>query len=56
MQQQAEKTNLMGSIAVPMVDLLFILFEFSCFAYVDLASALLVRLNPNQSNRRLAVQ
>ena len=37
-------------------DLLFILFEFRHFAHVDLASALLVWSNPNQSNRRLAVQ
>ena len=37
-------------------DLLFILFGFSCFGYVELASALLVLSNANQSNRRSAVQ
>ena len=39
-----------------MADLLFILFIFSCFSYVEMASALLVWLNPNQSNRRSAEQ
>ena len=37
-------------------NLLFILFGLSCFANVELASALLVSLNPNQSNKRSAVQ
>ena len=37
-------------------DHLFILFRFRYFAYVELASALLVWSNPNQSNRKSAVQ
>ena len=37
-------------------DLLFILFGFSCFAFVELAIPLLVWSNPNQSNRMSAVQ
>ena len=36
-------------------DLLFDLFGFSCFTYVELATDLLVWLDPNQSNRRSAV-
>ena len=35
-------------------DHLFILFGFNCFTYVDLATALLVWSNPNESNRRSA--
>ena len=38
-----------------MADLLFIMFGFSCFAYVELTSALLVWTNPNKSNRKSAV-
>ena len=37
-------------------DLLYILFWFSCFAYVEWTTVLLVWSNPNQSNRRSAVQ
>ena len=37
-------------------DLPFILFAFSCFAYAGCRTVLLVRLNPNQSRRRSAVQ
>ena len=51
----SDNTNLRGCITVPMADILFILFGFSCFAYIELASALLVWLNPNQSNRRSVV-
>ena len=43
--------NVRESIALS-DDLLFILFGFSWFTYVSLALALLVWLNPNQSNRR----
>ena len=32
----SENTNLRGSIAVGMADILFILFGFSCFAYREL--------------------
>ena len=39
-----------------MVDLLCILFGLTCFAYVELATALLVWSIPNQSNMRSAVQ
>ena len=39
-----------------MADLIFILFGFTCFAYVELATALLVWSNPIQSNRRPSVQ
>ena len=35
---------------------LFILFGFSCFAYVELSTVLLVWSNPNQLNRRSAIQ
>ena len=35
---------------------MFYSFEFSCFANVELATFLLVRSHPNQSNRRSAVQ
>ena len=35
---------------------LFVLFGFSCFALAELVTYLLVWLNPNQSNRRSAVQ
>ena len=38
-----------------MVDLLFVLFGCSCFAYAELVTCFLVWLNPNQSNRRSAV-
>ena len=38
-----------------MADLQFILFGFSCFAYVERISLLLVWSNPNRSNRRSAV-
>ena len=44
-----------GSITVRTADL-FIFFGFSCFAYVELVTYLLVWSNPNQSNRRSAVQ
>ena len=37
-------------------DLLFYLFGFSCFAFVEWTKALLFRSNPNQSNRRSAVK
>ena len=39
-----------------MVDLLFYLFEFSCFDYVEFETDLLVWSNPNQSYRRSAIQ
>ena len=39
-----------------MTDLLFYLFEFSCFVYIEFETDLLVWSNPNQSNRRPAVQ
>ena len=39
-----------------MADLLFDLFGFSCFAYVELDTDLQVLANPDQSNRRSAVQ
>ena len=39
-----------------MADLLFDWLGFSCFAYVKLDRDLQVWLNPNQSNRRYAVQ
>ena len=39
-----------------MADLQFILLWFSCFAYVEWTTVLLVWSNPNQSNRRSAVQ
>ena len=39
-----------------MADLLFVLFGFSCFAYTELETYLLVWLNPNQSNRTSACQ
>ena len=48
-----ENTNLSESITEQLTSCLF---WFSCFAYVKLASALLVWLNPNQSNRRSAKQ
>ena len=49
----SENTNLRGSTA----DLLFILFGFfGCFADVELATALLVWSNPNQSKRGSAIQ
>ena len=35
---------------------MFILFWFSFFAYVEWTTVLIVRSNPNQSNRRSAVQ
>ena len=35
---------------------LFKLFEFSCFAHVEITTDLLVWSNPNQSKRRLRVQ
>ena len=38
-----------------MADFLFQLFWFSCFAYVELTTDLLVWLNQNQSNRKSAV-
>ena len=37
-------------------DLLFVLFGLSSFAIVELATAFLVWSNPNQSNRRSAMQ
>ena len=37
-------------------DLLFTLFRFSRFAYIELTKDLLVWSNPNQSTRRSAVQ
>ena len=52
---RAENTHLKGKYHCT-ADLLFILFEFSCFAYVELATDLLVCLNQNQSNRRRAIQ
>ena len=36
--------------------LLFILFEFICFAHVELVSVVLVWSIPNQSNRRSVIQ
>ena len=48
----AENTNLRGSITVRL-DLMFILFGLSCFAYVE-RTVLLVWSNPNKSNRRSA--
>ena len=39
-----------------MADLLFILFGFSCFAYVEIETALLVWSNPNQLKRGSAMQ
>ena len=39
-----------------MAVLLFVLFGFRCFAYAEFVTYLIVWLNPNQSNRRLAVQ
>ena len=39
-----------------LADLLFILFGFSCFAYVEWTTVLLVWSNSNQTNRRSAVQ
>ena len=39
-----------------MADLLFILFGFSCFAYVEWTTILLVWSNPNQSSRSSGVQ
>ena len=39
-------------IAVPTADLLFYLFTFSCFAYVERKTDLFPWSNPNQSNRR----
>ena len=39
-----------------MADRLFILFGFSCFEYVELATALFVWSNKNPPNRRSAVQ
>ena len=37
-------------------DLLVYLFGVSCFAYCELATDLLILQNPNQSNRRSAIQ
>ena len=34
-----------------MTDLLFVLFRFGCFVYVELASALLVWFNPIQTSQ-----
>ena len=34
-----------------MADLRFIFFGFGCFAFVEIATVLLVWSNPNQSNR-----
>ena len=39
-----------------MADLLFILFGYSCFAYVEWTTILLVWSNPNQSKSKSAVQ
>ena len=39
-----------------LTDLLFDFFGFSCFAYVELTTDLLVWWNPNQSNRRAAIR
>ena len=39
-----------------MDNLLFVLFGFSCFAHDESVTYLLVWLNPNQSNKRSAVQ
>ena len=50
-----ENTNCKGRYHCT-ADLLCILFEFRCFAYVELASTLPACSNPNQSNRRSAVQ
>ena len=38
-----------------MADFLFIFFAFGCFAFVELATYLLVCIKPNQSNRRSAI-
>ena len=49
---EPDNTNLRGSITVGKAeaDLLFILFGSSCFYYVELATALLVWSNTNQSS------
>ena len=49
----AMKKKLLSS---QMADLLLILFGFSCFAYAEWTTVLLLLSNPNQSNRRSAVQ
>ena len=51
----AENTNLRKGKYHYMADLLFISYGLSCFALVELATDLLVWLNPNQSNRRSAI-
>ena len=43
------------SVTVPLTSCFF-LFRFNCFAYVELATALLVWLYTNQSNTMSAVQ
>ena len=54
---KAENTYLVGkSIAVPTVDLLFDWFGFRSLIKLIISKDLLVWLNPNQLNRRSAVQ